>query len=88
MVICNVLHTVIWYILWPFGNVAVIWYIFPRFGILCQKNLATLDHTILLKINRNVAQPILCRNLCINYTAGKYNQTIWANFCNFQQSAR
>jgi hypothetical protein len=28
---------VIWYILWPFGNVVVIWYIFPRFGILCQE---------------------------------------------------
>jgi hypothetical protein len=29
--------TVIWYILWPFGNVVVIWYIFPRFGILRQE---------------------------------------------------
>jgi hypothetical protein len=29
--------TVIWYILWPFGNVVVIWYIFPRFGVLCQE---------------------------------------------------
>jgi hypothetical protein len=37
--------TVIWYILWPFdifyghlvGNVVVICYIFPRFGILCQE---------------------------------------------------
>jgi hypothetical protein len=28
--------TVIWYILWPFGNVVVMRYIFPRFGILCQ----------------------------------------------------
>jgi hypothetical protein len=25
--------TVIWYILWPFGNVVVIWYTFTRFGI-------------------------------------------------------
>jgi hypothetical protein len=24
-------------ILWPFGNVVVIWYIFPCFGILCQE---------------------------------------------------
>jgi hypothetical protein len=23
--------------LWPFGNLVVIWYIFPRFGILCQE---------------------------------------------------
>jgi hypothetical protein len=29
--------TVIWYILWPFSNVVVIWYIFPRFGILCEE---------------------------------------------------
>jgi hypothetical protein len=29
--------TVLWYILWPFGNVVVIWYIFPRFGILRQE---------------------------------------------------
>jgi hypothetical protein len=24
--------TVMWYILWPFGNVVVIWYVSPRFG--------------------------------------------------------
>jgi hypothetical protein len=29
--------TVIWYNLYPFGNVVVIWYIFPRFGKLCQE---------------------------------------------------
>jgi hypothetical protein len=27
---------------WPFGNLAAIWHIFPRLGILCQENLATL----------------------------------------------
>jgi hypothetical protein len=26
--------TAIWYILWPFGNVVVIWYILPCFGTL------------------------------------------------------
>jgi hypothetical protein len=26
----------VWYILWPFGNLVKIWYIFPRFGILCR----------------------------------------------------
>jgi hypothetical protein len=26
-----------WYILWPFGNLAVIWYSFPHFGILRQE---------------------------------------------------
>jgi hypothetical protein len=29
--------TVIWYLLWSFGNVVVNWYIFPRFGIECQE---------------------------------------------------
>jgi hypothetical protein len=29
----------IWYILWPFGNVVVIWYIFPRFGIFCVEKI-------------------------------------------------
>jgi hypothetical protein len=37
----------IWYILWPFGNVVVIWYMFPRFGILCQEKSGNtvLDRT-------------------------------------------
>jgi hypothetical protein len=25
------------YVFWPFSNVAVMWYILPRFGILCQE---------------------------------------------------
>jgi hypothetical protein len=29
--------TVIWNSLWPFGNVVVIWFIFPRFVRLCQE---------------------------------------------------
>jgi hypothetical protein len=29
--------TVIWNILWPFGNVVVMWYIFHCFGTLCQE---------------------------------------------------
>jgi hypothetical protein len=36
--------TVIWYILWPFGNAVVIWYIFPR---LCQENLVTQGKCLL-----------------------------------------
>jgi hypothetical protein len=35
LVIWNILPTAIWYILWPFGNVVVSCYIFPRLGILC-----------------------------------------------------
>jgi hypothetical protein len=29
--------TAIWYIIWPFGNIMVIWYIFPRFVIFCPE---------------------------------------------------
>jgi hypothetical protein len=29
--------TVMRYIIWPLGNVVVIWYISPRFGKLCQE---------------------------------------------------
>jgi hypothetical protein len=42
LVVWNILRTAIWYTLWPIGNLVVIWYIFPRFGILWQKKLATL----------------------------------------------
>jgi hypothetical protein len=28
---------VIWYILWSFGKLVVIWFIFPRFGTLCHE---------------------------------------------------
>jgi hypothetical protein len=41
--------TAIWYILWPFGNVVVIWYLYIYFPILVncvKKNLATLGWTL------------------------------------------
>jgi hypothetical protein len=48
--------TVICCLLWPFGNVVVIRYIFPRFGILCQENLATLfvtsDQILMFRVHR------------------------------------
>jgi hypothetical protein len=31
--------TVILYILWPFGNVVVIWYIFPRFWKVASRKI-------------------------------------------------
>jgi hypothetical protein len=31
----------IWYMLWPFSNIEVIYYIFPSFGILCQEKSGT-----------------------------------------------
>jgi hypothetical protein len=37
MVIWNILRSFDIGILWQFGNAVVIWYIFPRFGILCQE---------------------------------------------------
>jgi hypothetical protein len=39
--------TAIWYIMWPFGNVVVIWYIFPHFGTLCQEKSG--NHGVRLK---------------------------------------
>jgi hypothetical protein len=37
MAIWNILRSFGICILWPFGNVEVIWYICPRFGKLCQE---------------------------------------------------
>jgi hypothetical protein len=34
---------VIWYIFWPFGNVVLIWFIFTRFGILCEEKSGNPD---------------------------------------------
>jgi hypothetical protein len=31
-------------ILWSFVNVWALWYILPRFGILCQENSGNPDH--------------------------------------------
>jgi hypothetical protein len=35
--------TAIYYILWPFGNLVAVWYILPRFGILCKDNSGNPD---------------------------------------------
>jgi hypothetical protein len=37
MAIWNVVWPFGSYLLWSFGNLMAIWYIFPRFGILCRK---------------------------------------------------
>jgi hypothetical protein len=42
---------VIWYILWPFGNLVVIWYIFPRLVYCVKKKLATLFEKMTLRSN-------------------------------------
>jgi Na+/H+-dicarboxylate symporter len=43
MFIGNILLQFGIHILWPFGNVVVSWYIFPRFGILCQEKSGNPD---------------------------------------------
>jgi hypothetical protein len=46
--------------LWPFGNLIVFWYSFPRFGIYYQeKNLATLRPSSIRP------QGILIRTVCL-----------------------
>jgi hypothetical protein len=37
--------TAIWYMLRQIGNIVIIWYIFPRFGILCQGKSGNLGKT-------------------------------------------
>jgi hypothetical protein len=38
--------TAIWKILWAFGNLLAIWYIFPRFGIVCQEKSGNPDFNV------------------------------------------
>jgi hypothetical protein len=51
--------TVIWYILWPLGNVVVIWYIFPCLGILCQEKSGNPDAKPSL-LARKMQQSCVC----------------------------
>jgi hypothetical protein len=44
----------IWYILWPFGNLLAIWYIFPILVFRVKKNLATLIKNITLNENQSI----------------------------------
>jgi hypothetical protein len=53
--------TTIWYNLWHFGNLEAIWYIFPRFGIMCPEKSGNLDSEWLLastKWNSNFIRDI------------------------------
>jgi hypothetical protein len=46
---CLDYFTAILYILLPFGNLEVIWYIFPRFGIFCEQKSGNPDlHPIMV----------------------------------------
>jgi hypothetical protein len=40
--------TAIWHIVWPFGKVVVIWYIFPVLVYCINKNLASLEYYYLM----------------------------------------
>jgi hypothetical protein len=58
--------TVNWYILWPFGNVVVIWYIFLRFGILCQEKSGNPGLAVSRKSFLGpVFQRFFCCHLCM-----------------------
>jgi hypothetical protein len=54
---------VIWNILRPFGNLLVIWYIFPRFGILCQEKSGNHD-TEMINIVRMTREIAKCSTFC------------------------
>jgi hypothetical protein len=60
-----------WHILWPFGNLVALWYIFPRLGKLCrEKSLATLV-------------PLLINNACsciVSNGSVFVELTIWRHF--------
>jgi hypothetical protein len=51
IVIRNILRSFGICILWPFGNVVVIWYIFLRFGILCKEKSGNPGYG---RINKNL----------------------------------
>jgi hypothetical protein len=44
----NILRLHIWHIVWPFGKVVVIWYIFPVLDYCIKKNLANLVYHYLM----------------------------------------
>jgi hypothetical protein len=57
----------IWYILWPFGNVAVIWYIFLRFGKLCQEKSGSPDLKLELHPIDRYQENLFCRDSALHF---------------------
>jgi hypothetical protein len=51
---CRIFHGH-WYILWPFGNVVIIWYVLPRFGILYHEESGNPDQLTFLAIGACLA---------------------------------
>jgi hypothetical protein len=43
-IISNTYSTAIWHIVLPFGNLVVLWFIFPHFGKLCQEKFGKPAH--------------------------------------------
>jgi hypothetical protein len=66
--------TVIWYILWPFGSVVIIRYIFRHFGILCQEksgNPATYVPMFICGSNKKIIAFILVAGMLPEISARK-----------------
>jgi hypothetical protein len=47
----------IWNILWPFGNLLEVWYIFPRFGISNKEKSGNP-----VNVSKNISRPNLASN--------------------------
>jgi hypothetical protein len=67
--------TVLWYILWPFGNVVVIRYIFPRFGILCQDKNSDFYASNLFAATRLGLSTLMRFGATENYLLGKLEKS-------------
>jgi hypothetical protein len=59
--------TVIWYILWSFGCLVAIWYIFPVFGIFChEKKSGKPGRRQILKYDSECQDVATYLNTCVD----------------------
>jgi hypothetical protein len=65
---------VIWYILWPFGNVMVNWYIFPRFGKLCQEKSGNPVRNV-----KNCFKPGGCENIANSFLSPHFCHGVYVH---------
>jgi hypothetical protein len=78
MTVWNI-FTAIRYLLWPFRNVVVIWYIFPRFGILREEKSG--NPGVATKRSSVGAAQQRCWNLAKIYISLKDYTTIYHDIC-------